>query len=112
VEFELTARNGELIPTRGRITRPAVIFQTSGSTLTDIVRGQITVTDAVEQGDASLKGSKAAVRRMFATIGFPLARLDPEAAIGTARSGPSRHGLRPARSKRASSNDWRRCLGL
>jgi hypothetical protein len=28
------------------------------------------------QGDASLKGSKPAVRRMFATIGFPLARLD------------------------------------
>jgi hypothetical protein len=72
----LTARNGELIRTRGRTTRPAVIFQTTGSTLSDIVRGQITVTDAVEQGDASLKGSKPAVRRMFATIGFPLARID------------------------------------
>jgi hypothetical protein len=34
------------------------------------------LTDAVKQGDTSLKGSKPAVRRMFATIGFPLARLD------------------------------------
>jgi DNA-binding HxlR family transcriptional regulator len=75
VEFELTARNGELIRTRGRATRPAVIFQTTSSTLGDIVRGQITVTDAVQQGDASMKGSRSAVRRMFATIGFPLARL-------------------------------------
>jgi hypothetical protein len=76
VKFELTARNGELIRTRGRTARPAVIFQTTGSTLSDIVRGQISVTDAVEQGGASLKGSKPAVRRMFATIGFPLARID------------------------------------
>jgi DNA-binding HxlR family transcriptional regulator len=76
VEFELTARNGELIRTRGRTARPAVTFQTTGSTLGDIVRGQISVTDAVEEGDATLKGSKAAVRRMFASIGFPLARID------------------------------------
>jgi hypothetical protein len=35
----------------------------------------MTVAEAVERREVQLKGSKAAIERMFTVVGFPLARL-------------------------------------
>ena len=75
VTFELAARGSQLVRTPGRATHPVVTLRTDSATLAAIVRGQITIAEAVGRGEAYLKGSSRAVRRMLAIVGFPLARL-------------------------------------
>jgi DNA-binding HxlR family transcriptional regulator len=75
VTFELAATGSELVRTPGRATHPVVTLRTDSATLGAIVRGQITIADAVDQGAAYLKGSRRAVQRMLDVLGFPLARL-------------------------------------
>ena len=75
VTFELAARGSQLVRTPGRATHPVVTLRTDSTTLAAIVRGQITIAEAVDRGEAYLKGSRRAVQRMLAIVGFPLARL-------------------------------------
>jgi DNA-binding HxlR family transcriptional regulator len=71
VEFELAVKGCQLIRTAGRATQPAVTFKTSSSTLGAIYCRRTTVAEAIEQGEARLRGSRTAFRRMFGIVGFP-----------------------------------------
>jgi hypothetical protein len=75
VDFELAVQGDKLVRTTGRCARPAVTLIATNSALADVVTGRRSVTEAVETGQLELKGSKAAIRRMFEVIGFPLVRL-------------------------------------
>jgi DNA-binding HxlR family transcriptional regulator/putative sterol carrier protein len=75
VEFELTVQRDKLTRTRGRCARPAVTLMATNAALADVVTGRRSVTEAIESGQLELKGPKAARRRMFEVIGFPLVRL-------------------------------------
>jgi DNA-binding HxlR family transcriptional regulator len=75
VTFELAARGSELVRTQGRAAHPVVTLRTDSATLGAIVRGQIAMADAVERGDAYLKGSRRAVQRMLEVVGLPFAQL-------------------------------------
>jgi DNA-binding HxlR family transcriptional regulator len=75
VEFDLISKGSKLTRDKAKTRRPEVTFQTRFTVLADIVRGQVTVQDALERGDVLLEGTQAAIRRMFAIVGFPLARL-------------------------------------
>jgi DNA-binding HxlR family transcriptional regulator len=75
VGFELAVRGDELVRTPGRATAPAATLTASTPALADIVTGKRSVAEMMESGQIRLKGSKAAIRRMFAVVGFPLARL-------------------------------------
>ena len=75
VTFELAARGSQLVRTPGRATRPVVTLRTDSATLGAIVSGQITIAQAVDRREADVRGSRRAVRRMLAIVGFPLARL-------------------------------------
>ena len=75
VTFELAARGSQLVRTSGRATHPVVTLRTDSATLAAIVRGQITIAEAVDRSEAYLKGSRRAVQRMLAIVGLPLARV-------------------------------------
>jgi DNA-binding HxlR family transcriptional regulator len=75
VTFELAVNGCRLIRTPGRATRPVVTLRTDSATLGAVVRGEMTVADAVDRGEADVKGSRRAVQRMMAIVGFPLADL-------------------------------------
>jgi alkyl sulfatase BDS1-like metallo-beta-lactamase superfamily hydrolase len=75
VDFELAVQGSQLVRTMGRCARPAVTLMATKSALADLVTGRRSVNEAVEEGHLELKGSKAAIRRMFEVIGFPLVRL-------------------------------------
>jgi DNA-binding HxlR family transcriptional regulator len=75
VEFDLVTRGSKLIRKRPTARRPEVTFQTSFAVLADVVRGRVTVQDAIDRGEVLLQGTQKAIRRMFAFVGFPLARL-------------------------------------
>jgi DNA-binding HxlR family transcriptional regulator/putative sterol carrier protein len=75
VDFELAVRGDTLTRTRGRAIRPAVTLTASNSSLANLVTGSQSVSEAIQEGHIRLKGSKAATRRMFTVIGFPLVRL-------------------------------------
>ena len=75
IDFELTVRGDKIIRTPGRAARPAVTLTASNSALASLVTGKQTVAEAIEHGHITLKGSEAAIRRMFDAIGFPLVRL-------------------------------------
>lgn len=75
VQFELAVRGSTLIRTRGPAAHPAVSFSATGATVADIARGQIAVAEAASRSDVRLAGSEEAIARMFAIVGFPLARL-------------------------------------
>jgi DNA-binding HxlR family transcriptional regulator/putative sterol carrier protein len=75
VDFELAVQGDKLVRTPGRCARPAVTLMATNSALADLVTGRRSVAEAVESGHLELKGSKAAIRRMFEVIGFPLVRL-------------------------------------
>jgi alkyl sulfatase BDS1-like metallo-beta-lactamase superfamily hydrolase len=75
VDFELAVQGDELVRTPGRARAPAVTLAASTPALADIVTGKRSVSEMIEDGQIRLKGSKAAIRRMFAVVGFPLARL-------------------------------------
>lgn len=76
VTFALEARGCQLIRTPGRATRPRVNFVTTAATLTDIIRGQISVAHAIDHGLVKVKGSPEAIRRMFASLGFPMTQVE------------------------------------
>jgi len=73
--FTLAVRGSQLIRTEGRAIRPHVTFATSAGTLSEVVRGQMSVAHAINHRLARAKGSPEAIRRMFASIGFPLAQV-------------------------------------
>jgi len=75
VDFELAVEGGGLIRTPGRCARPAVTLIATNAALADVVTGRRSVTEAIDGSQLELKGSKAARRRMFEVIGFPLVRL-------------------------------------
>jgi len=75
VMFTLAVRGCHLTRTAGRTTRPHATFATSSATLSDIVRGQISVAHAIDRGLVQVKGSPEAIRRMFISLGFPLAQV-------------------------------------
>jgi DNA-binding HxlR family transcriptional regulator len=75
VDFELAVRDEKLVRTPGRATHPAVTLTASRAALADIVTGRASVAEMIQDRRIRLKGSKAAIRRMFAVVGFPLARL-------------------------------------
>src|SRR6516225_2622625 len=79
VDFELAVRDETLVRTPGRATHPAVTLTASSTALADIVTGRASVAEMIEDQRIRLKGSKAAIKRMFAVVGFPLARLGFEA---------------------------------
>jgi DNA-binding HxlR family transcriptional regulator len=74
-DFELAVRRDKIIRTPGRAGHPAVTLTASYSALANLVTGRQSVAEAIEHGHITLKGSKAAIRRMFDVIGFPLIRL-------------------------------------
>jgi hypothetical protein len=53
----------------------AIFLATSAGTLSEIVRGQMGVAHAINHRLARAKGSPEAIRRMFASIGFPLVQV-------------------------------------
>jgi DNA-binding HxlR family transcriptional regulator len=75
IDFELAVRGDKLVRMSGRSSRPAVTLIATNSALGDVVTGRRSVAEAIEGGQFELKGSKAAIRRMFDVIGFPLVRL-------------------------------------
>jgi len=74
-DFELAVRGDKIIRTPGRAARPAVTLTASNPALAGLITGRQSVAEAIEHGDITLKGSKAAIRRMFQVTGFPLIRL-------------------------------------
>jgi DNA-binding HxlR family transcriptional regulator len=79
VDFELAVRDEKLVRTPGRAMHPAVTLTATSAALADIVTGRGSVADMIQDRRIRLKGSKAAIRRMFAVVGFPLTRLGFEA---------------------------------
>ena len=75
-DFEVTARNHQLIRTPGRAERPVVIFKTSHATFASILTGDVSVAEAVESGEVRFKGSRQALQRMFSVLGFPFVRVE------------------------------------
>jgi DNA-binding HxlR family transcriptional regulator len=75
VDFELAVRDEKLVRTPGPATHPAVTLTASSTALADIVTGRASVAEMIHDQRIRLKGSKAAIKRMFAVVGFPLARL-------------------------------------
>jgi DNA-binding HxlR family transcriptional regulator len=75
VTFTLAVRGCHLTRTPGRANRPHATFVASTATLSEIVRGQISVADAIDHGLVKAKGSPEAIRRMFVSLGFPLAQV-------------------------------------
>jgi DNA-binding HxlR family transcriptional regulator len=75
VDFELAVWGDKLVRTPGRATRPAVTLTANTTALGDIVTGRRSITELIDDGQIQLKGSRAAIGRMFAVVGFPLARL-------------------------------------
>lgn len=68
--FELAVRGSNLVQRLGRVEQPVVSFKTSSATYQALMCGRLSVADALGRGEVQIKGSKSAIRRMFAIIGL------------------------------------------
>jgi DNA-binding HxlR family transcriptional regulator len=74
--FELAVRGSQLLRMPGRAVAPVARFETTRETYESIILGFQSVADAVARRDARVKGSKEAIRRMFAVVGLGAGRVD------------------------------------
>ena len=75
-KFELAVRGPKLSQRAGRADRPVAWFETTEATYGAILTGQLSVAEAVARGEARVKGSKQAIRRMFAVVGLGVGRVE------------------------------------
>jgi DNA-binding HxlR family transcriptional regulator len=74
--FELAVSGATLTRTAGRAQHPVAWFETSERTYGLIITGQQSLADAVAGGEARVRGSKKAIRRMFAVVGLGVGTVD------------------------------------